>query len=147
MFRHLLLAASLAITLGNTAHAAAIFTPPLVAGSYWTAPRPPHPVFGGGDPRQVSDGHFACTGTNVSDRARDVTVALIGSDGANQFERTCEALPPGATCWYETEGTEAGTEPHYCRIDVAGSRDDVRGSIELDRRGGRVQGRTALRAW
>lgn len=146
MLRRFLYVISLVLAFASVADAATVFTPPLLAGRYWTPPEPPHPWIADRSPRLVTDGHFSCSGTNVSSRARDITLALVGPDGTAFFEQTCEDVPAAGTCWYETEGSMIGAEPHYCRIEIAGSKAHVRGTIEVYRSGGHVTGRTVLQA-
>jgi hypothetical protein len=87
---------------------------PLHAGTLFTPPLP-----GGG-------AGVYCQAVNVTTSPRDVTVAISDADGT-ALTATCAALGTMKSCTLAVPGF--GTAPHACRIDVAGGKSTVRGSL------------------
>jgi hypothetical protein len=68
-----------------------------------------------------------CQAVNVSTDPRDVTLEISDATGTTVNTVTCAALDVAHSCTLAVPG--AGTAPHACRIDVAGSKKTVRASI------------------
>jgi hypothetical protein len=68
-----------------------------------------------------------CQAVNVTPDPRDVTLEVRDATGTTVNTTTCVALDPAHACTLAVPG--AGTPPHSCRIDVAGSKKTVRASI------------------
>jgi hypothetical protein len=68
-----------------------------------------------------------CQAVNVSTAPRDVTITILDANALVVNSHACPALAVLHSCTLGVPG--AGTAPHFCRVDVNGTKATVRASI------------------
>jgi hypothetical protein len=113
-WRRILLASVLPLALSQAAHAATIFTPPVIPDD---------------------DGDFFCLATNVSTRTLTIAFDVIDDNG-NTSRHVGFTVPPLDTRAAPGHGA---TSDRVCRITFDATRTAVRASVEVMSNGGAIE--------